>query len=425
MSIDRKVAVIGLGYVGLPLLHLLTKKKINCFGFDIDQRKIELLKKGKSYISDIQNKDLKILNKNNLFNMNEIQNVNKVDYIVICLPTPLAKNHQPDMSIIINAFNKLKKYIKKQQTIILESTVYPGATREIFCDYLSVKFNLGKNIFLGYSSERISPGQTDRKIYKYFLENTPKVISGFNEKSLKKIYQLYREIFEKIYKAKSLEIAEMSKLVENSYRSVNIGLANELKTICHKLKIDIYQVIATAGTKPFGFNRFYPGPGVGGHCIPIDPIFFKWIAKKNGINAKFISLARSTNLNITKWVINQIFKQDPKIQSTKHKIKILLIGIAYKPDVNDTRESPSIKIYKSLIKFNNVVHYNDSKIPKIKLLNKTLFSTPLNRVKNYDYVIIGTDHSDLNKNMILKNSKKIFDTRGLFREVNSKKIIKI
>ena len=216
-----------------------------------------------------------------------------------------------------------------------------------------------------------------------------------------------------------------SKLVENSYRSVNIGLANELKTICHKLKIDVYQVIAAAGTKPFGFNKFYPGPGVGGHCIPIDPIFFKWIAKKNGINAKFISLARSTNLNITKWVINQILKQAPKIQSTKHKIKILLIGIAYKPDVNDIRESPSIKIYKSLIKFNNVVHYNDSKIPKIKLLNKTLFSTPLNRVKNYDYVIIGTDHSDLNKNMILKNSKKIFDTRGLFSKVNSKKIIKI
>ena len=217
----------------------------------------------------------------------------------------------------------------------------------------------------------------------------------------------------------------MSKLVENSYRSVNIGLANELKTICHKLKIDVNQVIATAGTKPFGFNRFYPGPGVGGHCIPIDPIFFKWIAKKNGINAKFINLARSTNINITKWVIEQILKRAPKIGNIKQKEKILLIGLAYKADVNDTRESPSIKIYKSLIKFTNIIHYNDSKIPKIKILNNTLFSIPLNRAKNYDYVIICTDHSNLNKNIILKNSKKIFDTRGLFSDVYSKKIIKI
>jgi len=425
LSIDKKVAIVGLGYVGLTLLRLLTKKKIACFGFDIDQKKINSLKKGISYISDVGNKDLTILKKNNLFNMSEIKNVSKVNYIIICLPTPLTKNNQPDMSIIINAFNKLKKYIKKNQTIILESTVYPGATRKIFSKYLSAKFNLGKNIFLGYSSERISPGQSDIRKFKYFLENTPKVISGINEKSLNKIYQLYNKIFQTVYKAKSLEIAEMSKLVENSYRSVNIGLANELKTICYKLKIDVNHVITTAGTKPFGFNRFYPGPGVGGHCIPIDPMFFKWIAKGKGIDSKFISLARSTNLNITKWVINQIFKEAPKIKNKKHKKKILLIGLAYKENVNDTRESPSIKIYKSLIKYNNTIDYNDSKIPKIRILNKTLFSTPLNKLKKYDYVIIGTAHDDLKKNLILKNSKKIFDTRGFFKEVDSKKIIKI
>ena len=425
LFVKRKVAVIGLGYVGLPVLHLLAKKKIDSYGFDIDQKKIELLKKNISYISDVKNESLKILNKNNLFNMSEIQNISKVDYIIICLPTPLTKNNQPNMSIIVGAFNKLKKYLKKQQTIILESTVYPGATREIFSGYLLKKFDLGKNIFLGYASERVSPGQTDKKKYKYFLENTTKVISGFDEKSLKKVDQLYKKVFKKVYKARSLEIAEMSKLVENSYRSVNIGLVNELKTICHKLKMDINQVITTAGTKPFGFSKFYPGPGVGGHCIPIDPIFLKWIAKKNGANAKFINLARSTNLNITRWVINQILRQAPKIQNIRHKVKILLIGLAYKSDVNDTRESPSIKIYKSLIKFNNIVHYNDSKIPKIKLLNKTLFSTPLNKVKNYDYVIIGTNHSNLNKKIILKKSKKIFDTRGIFSKADSKKVINI
>jgi len=425
LSKKKIAAVIGLGYVGLPLLHLITKKKIRCIGFDIDKSKIRSLKIKKSYISDIPNAQLKIFNSNQFYTMDEISNIRKAHYIIFCLPTPLTKNNKPDMSIIINAFNKAKKFLRKGQTIILESTVYPGATREIFSKYLSKKFSLGINFFLCYSSERINPGQIYKKKYKYFLHNTPKVIGGFNQSSLKKIYNLYKTIFTNLHITKSMEIAEMSKLVENSYRSVNIGLVNELKIICHKLKIDIHEVLDAAKTKPFGFNAFYPGPGVGGHCIPIDPVFVNWIAKKNGVRAKFVSSAREMNLNVTKWVINQIFNKAPKIKSKKQKSKIFIVGLAYKADVNDIRESPSIKIFKALLKKNNIVDFNDSRINKIKLFKKTYYSKPIIECSNYDYTVICTNHSDLNKKVLLNKSKKIFDTRNVFKKLNLSKIIRV
>ena len=419
------VAVVGLGYVGLPILHLIKKRGFNCIGFDIDKSKIKNLKIKKSYISDLSNKQLKIFSSSQFYDMEEISNIKKANYIIFCLPTPLTKNNQPDMSVIRDAFNRTKKFLKKEQTIILESTVYPGATREIFSQYLLKKFTLGKNFFLGYSSERINPGQLYKKQYKYFLYNTPKVISGFNQGSLKKIYNLYKIIFKNLCVTKSMEIAEMSKLVENSYRSVNIGLANELKIICHKLKIDIHEVLDAAKTKPFGFNAFYPGPGVGGHCIPIDPVFVNWIAKKNGVKAEFVESARNMNLNVTKWVINQIFKKAPKIKNKNQKVKILIVGLAYKADVNDIRESPAIKIFKVLLKKNNIVDFNDSKINKIKLFKKTYYSKPISSCSNYNYIVICTNHSDLNKKVLLKKSKKIFDTRNVFKKQSLNKIIKI
>ena len=420
-----KIAIIGLGYVGLPLLHLISKKKIHCYGFDIDKSKIELLKKNRSYISDLKNRDIKILKKNNLFDMNNLSKISESNLIIFCLPTPLNKKNEPDISSIKKAFNKIQPYLKKGQSIVLESTVYPGATKQIFQKSLSKKFNLGDNFFLGYSSERISPGQTDKKLFKFFLENTTKVISALNYKSLKKISFIYKKIFQSIHEAESIEIAEMSKLVENSYRAVNIGLVNELKIICKKLNININKVIKTASTKPFGFNEFMPGPGVGGHCIPIDPIFLKWIAKKNRISSKFIDLARLTNLKITNWVLDQILKNEPVVRNKNIKIKILIIGLAYKRDVNDLRESPSLKIFKYLHKLNNIVHYHDTKIEKILFKNKVFKSVSINKIRNYDIVVIGTDHSDLNKKYIFKNAKKIFDSRALFSNITSKKIINI
>ncbi len=407
------------------MLHLLSQKKINCYGFDIDKIKIKDLKRNASYISDLTDANLKIINKKKIFSMNEIENINKVDYIIFCLPTPLNKHKAPDMSLIKNAFNKVKKFLKKNQTIILESTVYPGATKDIFFNYLNKKFNVGKNFFLCYSSERISPGQIDKKEYKFFLHNTTKVISGFNYKSEKKINYLYKKIFKKLYLAKSLEIAEMSKLLENSYRSVNIGLVNELKIICNKLNLNIHEVLETSKTKPFGFSAFYPGPGVGGHCIPIDPVFINWIAKKNGARANFINLARKTNIGISDWVIKEIIKREEKIKNKKVVKKILIIGMAYKKDVNDTRESPSLKIYKKLNNFNNKIDFHDDKVKQITINKKVLFSKPLKNCSKYDYVILCTAHSNLNKKKLLKYSKKIFDTRGIFAEKDYNKVVQL
>ena len=358
--------------------------------------------------------------------MNNLVKISECNYIIFCLPTPLQHLKQkPDIKKIELAFKKIQPYLKKNQTIILESTVFPGATQKIFLPYLRKKFSVGKNFFLGYSSERISPGQIDKKIYKFNLENTTKVISGYNLKSLKIINSFYKKVFKSIHKAETIEIAETSKLLENSYRAVNIGLVNELKMVCHKLDININQVIKAASTKPFGFTEFNPGPGVGGHCIPIDPIFLSWIASKNGIDTKFINLARLTNIKVTNWTLNRIVEKEPQIRNKKIRKKILIIGLAYKPDVNDVRESPSIKILKKLISFNNEVDYNDDHIPNIIINNKLLYSTSLKKIKKYDVVIIATNHSNLRKKLILQNAKKIFDTRGVYKLIDSKKIINI
>lgn len=419
------VGVIGLGYVGLPMLHLLSKKKIKCFGFDVDEDKINKINKNISYISDLKNSDLKKIDKRNIFSMQELQSINKIDYLIFCLPTPLNINYEPDMSLIKGAFESIKPYLKKNQTIILESTVYPGATKEIFYNYLSKKFILGKNFYLCYSSERISPGQNNKKEFKFFLENTTKVISGYSNACLLKINFLYKKIFKYLFLSQSIEIAEMSKLVENSYRSVNIGLVNELKTICHKIGLNIHEVLRTAASKPFGFNMFRPGPGVGGHCIPIDPVFIDWVAKKNNIRAKFINLARATNIKISTWVLNKIYNFDKKIKNKKFKKKILIIGMAYKENINDTRESPSIKIFKELAKYNNKVEYHDTFIKSLYINKKKYESINIDKIKNYDFVIVCTAHKNLNKKKIIKDAKVIFDSRGVFNKYKSNKIIQV
>ena len=423
---NKKVGIIGLGYVGLPFLHLLSKKnKIDAYGFDLDQNKIKLIKDNKPYISDLKNKDLKIIDKRNIFTMDQIENIKLMDFIIICLPTPLTKKKSPDISIIKSAFNLIKKYLKNNQTIILESTVYPGATKDIFHEYLNKKFNIGKNFFYGYSSERVSPGQTNKKEYKFSLYNTTKVVSGNDNLSLSKIKKLYKGIFKSIHIADSIEVAEMSKLVENSYRSVNIGLINEIKKICYSLNLNFNNVLDTAATKPFGFNVFRPGPGVGGHCIPIDPAFVTWIAKKNKQKAKFIELAGKINLNITKWILDKICKLNKSIKSKNKKIKILIVGLAYKADVNDLRESPSIKIFNYLKKYNNDVEYYDPFVKKTKINNKEYKSIDinLNLTRKFELTIICTAHSNLNKKKIFEISKKIYDTRGMYKKNKSKKIL--
>ena len=306
------IGIIGLGFVGLPLLVLINKLKFNAYGFDISHNKIKALKNNSSYNSDITRQELKQVKKENIFSMNSIFQIKKCDYVIICLPTPLKKN-QPDMSFIKKAFNSIFKHLRKSQTIILESSVYPGATKDIFLKRLSKKFTVGKNFFLAYSPERIDPGQKNLTPYREIT----KLVSGYSKKCENKIVSLYKLIFKKIYLTKSMEIAEFAKLFENTYRSVNIGLVNEIKILSNKMGIDMNEIITAASTKPFGFTPFKPGPGMGGHCIPIDPVFISWIGKKYNFRTRFIDLGSKINKYVTNWTYKKIIQVNPNLKKKK------------------------------------------------------------------------------------------------------------
>ena len=411
------VGLIGLGYVGLPLL-LLINKKYNVFGFDIDKKKIENLKKNKSYISDISNNEISKIDKNKIFNLKKnLIKISYCKYLIFCLPTPLKRN-VPDMSYIINAFNMIFPYLKKNQTIILESSVYPGATEEIFIKKINSKFKIGKNFFLTYSPERIDPGKNS-SFKKLSYEKITKLVSGYTINCEKKITRLYKKLFQKIYLCKSIKVAETSKIFENIFRAVNIGLVNEMKILTNKMNINIHDVVEAAGSKPFGFKKFVPGPGVGGHCIPIDPIFMKWIAKKYHYKAKFIDLGAKVNREVTDWIIKKISSN-----IIKKNTKCLLLGVTYKPDINDIRESPSLRIIRSLMKLKNCkIDFSDPYVNTLKINNEILKSVKVRNYNKYDLTILCTDHFKFNYKKILKESKKIIDTRGKFKDNKLKKIV--
>ena len=418
---EYSAAVIGLGYVGLPLAILLKKKKIKIFGFDNNEEVINKIKSGKSYISDITNNQISVLKKENIHSIKDINLISKVDYIIICLPTPLKKN-KPDMSHVERAFKMFFPYLKKGQTIILESSVYPGATRKIFSNKLLKKFELGRNFFLTHSPERIDPGKSVG-YKKTKLENIPKLISGYSLNCTKKIKNIYLKVFRELHECENLEIAEFAKLFENTYRSVNISLVNEIKMFASKMNINFHNVIEAASSKPFGFTKFVPGPGTGGHCIPIDPIFISWTAKNYKFRTKFIELSADINKKVTSWTIDKIKSYLNKI---KNKKKILLLGLAYKKDINDIRESASLKIYKKIRTMKNTtIDFYDSYINKIQINKKMISSINFvyNDLKNYDLVVILTDHSNLNYKLIEKFSKKIIDTRGVYKSSSSDKIL--
>ena len=414
---EFSVCVIGLGYVGLPLASRLLKKKIKLFGIDTDSKKINLLRKGKSYIKSHDQSITKYFKKNpdNLSTDYEI--VSKCDVIIVCLPTPLKPNStKPDMSFVFNCAKNLKKFIKDNHVVILESTVYPGATREFGNKIIKKNFNLGKNLFLGYSPERENPGD---KNFSY--RSTPKVISGYSDNCKIIIKNIYNLFVKRTVLVNKIEEAELSKLLENLYRAVNIGLVNEMKIICNKLGIDIFNTIDAASTKNFGFEKFLPGPGLGGHCIPIDPFYLSWISKKNGYEPKFIKLAGIINSQIPNWTIKQLLK----VIKIKKKTKILLLGVAYKKDIDDDRESPSFEFIKILNKKKIKYDYCDPYFPKLRKgrnISKIKFSIKLTKqnLKKYDATILLTDHSNFDYDLIANNSKIILDTRGKFKSTKFK-----
>ena len=410
------VGVVGLGYVGLPLISRLIQAKINVFGIDNDKKKINLLKKGKKYIKTTSLTTLKYFKKNNKKISSNYKLASLCDVIIICLPTPLKKDHKtPNMEYVFNCAKYLKKYLKNDQLIILESTVYPGATAEFQKKLLNKKFIIGKNIFIGYSPERENPGDS-----KFNYNNTPKVISGYTKNCSKLVEILYKFFVKKTILVTKIEEAETSKLLENLYRAVNIGLVNEMKIICDKLKIDIFNVINAAATKNFGFQKFLPGPGLGGHCIPIDPFYLSWISKKKGYDPKFIKLSGIINSQIPRWTINKILKN-----FKSKNIKLLLLGISYKKNVDDDRESPAYEFIKILKNKNIKYDYSDPYFPKLRKgrnINDNKKSIILNKtnLQKYDASILLADHDCFNYKFIAQHSKLIIDTRGKYKEAKFK-----
>lgn len=409
-----KVGIVGLGYVGLPLAILLAKKKFQIIGVDTDKSKIKDLNEGRSYLDRIANKKIKLLSKNNLFisNFNELE---IADIIIICVPTPLTRTGRPNLLYIKKSIKDLLPFIKKGQMIILESTSYPGTTEKYIANELKKKFVIGKEVFVGFSSERINPGQNEN-----FINKIPKVVSGKTSNCLKLMTLFYGNFFEKIVPAKSMEIAEFSKLLENIYRSVNIGFINEMKFVADKMDIDIFDILDIASTKPYGFRRFNPSPGIGGHCIPIDPNYLYWRAKDFGIEPKFIKLSADTNKKVTGFVMNKItsvFKKSKKKIST---FSILMLGLSYKKNIDDYRESASLDVLKSLIKkgFKNIKiaePYLKSKLYKFEKLSfQNLKNDFYSNLNNFDLVVVLTDHDKFNYKKILKNSKMIIDCRGRY-----------
>ena len=410
------IGIVGLGYVGLPLSILFVRNNFKIVGFDIDQIKISKIKKNISYIDRISAKDVNLINNNGNF-YSKFSNIKKCDIIIICVPTPLKRNGSPDLSSIKETIYSIKNFLRKGQVLILESTSYPGTTYDEIYKKIKSKFKIGENFFLGFSSERINPGKNENSIQKI-----PKVVSGYTNNCLDVISKFYSKSFNSIVKSKSIEIAEFSKLLENIYRSVNIAFINEMKILADKMNIDIFDVIALANTKPFGFRRFFPGPGVGGHCIPIDPGYLYWKSVKVGLPAKFIKLSAQINILVLDFILNKIYKNLKKNKIIFCKSQILILGLSYKKNIDDIRESASLKLINKLLKkgIKNISVHDPYVIEKISIKKiKVLKSLNKNVLGKFDIVVLMTDHDYFDYEMIEKNSKLIIDCRGRFEVKNN------
>ena len=422
---EAHIGVIGLGYVGLPLAVEFSKAGFKVTGIDIDDSKVTSINNGNNYISDIDDSLLiNLIKKKKLRATNDTSIIKELDAISICVPTPLSKVNEPDVSYIIDTVNSIKQYMHKDLLIVLESTTYPGTTKEVVLDALKESgLVVGKDYFLCFSPERIDPGNKN-----FSISNTPKVIGGITNKCTSIGQLLYNQIVEDVISVSSPETAEMVKLLENTFRSINIGLANEIAIMCERLGIDVWEVIDAADTKPYGFMKFTPGPGLGGHCIPIDPLYLSWKMKKLNYNPKFIDLASKINASMPDHVIETLKKGLNGYHKELKNCKILLIGMAYKKNIDDIRESPSLDILYLLNKYKSKVEYFDPYIPNF-IFNKVK-KTSLNDLnsevlKRFDAVIILTDHSTVDYELIKNNSKLIIDTRNVYPLNNDNHIYRL
>ncbi|WP_043160205.1 nucleotide sugar dehydrogenase [Aeromonas hydrophila] len=414
---DAIVAIIGLGYVGLPLALCFCNKGFKVIGFDVDHEKTDMLKNGFSYISHIKSSEVVAAVSDGLSISNDISDARIADVVIICVPTPLNKHREPDISFVINAIDGVKPYLHSGQLISLESTTYPGTTEEELQPRIESKgLTIGEDIFLVFSPEREDPANPF-----YTTSTIPKVCGGITIHCLDVGVALYQSIIETVVPVSSTRVAEMTKLLENIHRAVNIGLVNEMKIVSDKMGIDIFEVVKAAATKPFGYAAYYPGPGLGGHCIPVDPFYLSWKSKEYGIHTRFIELAGEVNAAMPDWVISKIvFALNEKFKSIKGS-KILVLGVSYKKNVDDIRESPSIHLMDKLSRLGALISYSDPYVPKIENISEyqvamSSINLSAESISGYDCVLVATDHDDFNYDMIKMCSQLIVDTRGRFIE---------
>ena len=420
-----KIGIIGLGYVGLPLAVEFANNGFKVIGIDVDKGKVNQINNGENYIGDVSDEKLKqLVTSSKLSATTDFSVLGEIDAAIICVPTPLNKLKDPDVSYILNVLKQLAKYVHKNMFISLESTTYPGTTRELILPALE-KMNLkvGKDFYLCFSPERVDPGNE-----KYQIKNTPKVIGGITEKCTEIGKILYESIIDTVVPVSSPETAETVKLLENTFRSINIGLANEVAIMCEKLGVDVWEVIDAAATKPFGFMKFTPGPGLGGHCIPIDPHYLSWKMKTLNYRARFIELAGEINTGMPLHVLDLISKGLNRSQQSINGSKILVLGIAYKKDIDDVRESPALDVMTLLELGGAHVDYYDGYIPKIKWNGEDKYSQKKlssEILHEYDTVVILTDHSNIDYDLVKSESKLIVDTRNVFSGIKNPKIIRL
>lgn len=407
-----RVAILGLGYVGLPLAVILAEADFDVTGVEPDPRKVEVLDRGESYVQDVSSEQVaKLIHSGKLKATTDFSVLSEADAVSICVPTPLRKTGDPDLSFILVASDELASYIHRGMVIVLESTTYPGTTREILLPKLSEASGLevGKDFFLAFSPERVDPGREDWTTY-----NTPKVIGGITPACTEVATLWYQQALETVVPVSSAESAEMTKLLENTFRMINIGLVNEMAIMCDRLGLDVWEVIEAAATKPFGFMKFTPGPGLGGHCIPIDPLYLSWKLRALNYTARFIDLASEINTGMPRYVVSKV--QDALNDRAKplKGSEILVIGAAYKPDVDDIRESPALDIIGLLRQKGAEVDYHDPKILSIQHDDWSLESVPdvIESARKSDCVVIVTNHSTYDYSKILESAPLIVDTRN-------------
>jgi UDP-N-acetyl-D-glucosamine dehydrogenase len=428
-SKQARVAVLGLGYVGLPLAVVFADAGFRVTGIDPDSRKVDSLKKGISYIPDVKTEDVaKLVKSGYLDATTDFSALKDMDAVSICVPTPLRQTGDPDMSFILSATEELSKYIHKGTVVVLQSTTYPGTTRELLLPKLGIEQGLtvGEDWFLAFSPERVDPGRED-----YTTKNTPKVMGGITEACGEVATVWYEGAIDTVFRVSSAEAAEMAKLLENTFRMINIGLVNELAIMCERLGVDVWEVIEAAATKPFGFMKFTPGPGLGGHCIPIDPLYLSWKMKSFSYNARFIELASEINTNMPRYVVSRVMEALNDRGKALKGSRVLVLGAAYKPDIDDVRESPALDVIGLLQKKGAQVEYHDPYIPHIHHeydgWHMDSVTDYMQSVKEADAVVIVTNHKAYDYQAIVEAAQFVFDSRNATRKVvkDNEKVVRL